>query len=120
MHLVRSLIARCSCRSDQPFHRCKDVRVFHAEYFDCILKLVDGVLWFHAVVRLDSPNGVDEVARDVARDVAGDVAVSHFRSPDCRKLHLRFLFSRAVRRQRRTAIPTSSQQVGEEVAALGH
>ena len=46
MHPVRSRIVRSNCRSDQAFYRCKAVRVFHAEYYACLLKVVGEILGF--------------------------------------------------------------------------
>ena len=51
------------------------------EYEACLLTPITEVLEFLAVIRLDSPHDVDEVAGDVA----GDVGVSQFRGRDARK-----------------------------------
>ena len=57
----------------------------YADYEACLLTPITEILGFLAVVRLDSPHYVDEVAGDVARYVAGDVGASHFRGPGTRK-----------------------------------
>ena len=57
----------------------------YAEYEACLLTPITEVLAFLAVIRLDSPHDIEEVAGDIDLDVAGDVGVSYFRGPGARK-----------------------------------
>ena len=63
---VHTLIVCFLCRPDLSFHHGKYVRALYAEYEACFLTRITEVLGFLAVIRLDSPHNLDEVAGDVA------------------------------------------------------